>query len=174
MRYYVYVLLDDRKKGSFCNDHCDLINQPFYIGKGDRNTKNKSERHLTHYKDVLLGNKSSEINPYKTNIIKKLFNLGYEPNFQIVFESNDENEAFNVEKELIEFYGRFIDGGVLTNITIGGSGGDTFTNTPNKEEIRIKRIHSEELRKHGCTEDDTKIYQCFLYNIIFSVLWNRE
>jgi hypothetical protein len=43
-----------------------------------------------------------------------------------------------------------------------------------KEEIRIKRIHSEELRKHGCTEDDTKIYQCFLYNIIFSVLWNRE
>ena len=138
MRYYVYALLDNRKKGSFCNNYCDLINQPFYIGKGDKNSKNKSERHLIHYKDVLLGNKSSEMNSYKTNTIKKLFNLGYEPNFKIVFESNDENEVFKVEKELIEFYGRFIDGGILTNITIGGSGGDTFTNNPNKEEIRLK------------------------------------
>jgi hypothetical protein len=140
MRYYVYVLLDDRKKGSFCNNYCDLINQPFYIGKGDRNTKNKCERHLMHYNDVLANNKSSKINPYKTNIIKKLFKLGYQPNFKIVFESNDENEAFKVEQELIEFYGRIMDGGILTNITIGGSGGDTFTNNPNKEEIRLKHI----------------------------------
>jgi hypothetical protein len=138
MRYYVYILLDDRKEGSFCNNYCELNYQPFYIGKGDRSTKNKHERHLTHYKDVLLGNKGSDINPYKTSVIKKLFRLGYEPNFKIVFESDDENEAFKIEKELIEFYGRNIDGGVLTNITIGGSGGDTFTNNPNKEEIRLK------------------------------------
>ena len=138
MRYYVYILLDDRVKGDYKNNYAEVNNKPFYIGKGDFESKNKQERHLTHYNDVLLENKNCEINPHKSRTIKKLLNLKFKPNFKIIFKSDDENEVFKVECELVEHYGRVLSGGILTNITIGGSGGDTFTNNSKKEEIRLK------------------------------------
>jgi hypothetical protein len=138
MRYYVYILLDDRVEGNYSNNYSKISYKPFYVGKGDYEAKNKNQRHLTHYSDTILNNKRSKSNPHKTNIIKKLIILGFKPNFSIVFETDNEENAFRVEKELINYYGRYSDSGILTNIVIGGSGGDTFSNNPRKEEIREK------------------------------------
>ena len=118
MRYYIYILLDDRVMGDYGNNYSEINYKPFYIGKGDYNAKNKRKRHLTHYTDVLKDNRSSKINPYKTNTIKKLIELGFEPNFKIIFETDNEDEAFKIEKELIDYYGRVTEGGLLTNIVI--------------------------------------------------------
>jgi hypothetical protein len=138
MRYYIYILLDDRVQGDYSNNYSEINYKPFYVGKGDFKAKNKRERHLSHYRHVILGNKTSKQNQHKSNTIKKLIDLGFEPNFKIIFETNNENEAFNIEKEIINYYGTYINGGILTNISTGGSGGDIFTNNPNKEEIREK------------------------------------
>jgi hypothetical protein len=139
MRYYIYVLLDSRFEGNYDNRICEIGFKPFYIGKGDNDCKNGSVRYMQHYKYVLSENEEQKkSNPYKFNLIKKLFSLGYEPNFKIIFESDSEEEVFNLEKELISFYKRNIEGGILVNIADGGFGGDTFTNNPKKEEIREK------------------------------------
>jgi hypothetical protein len=138
MRYYIYILLDDRIKGDYNNSYSEINYKPFYVGKGDYKTKNKQLRHLSHYNDVILENKVSKVNPHKSNTIKKLIELGFKPNFCIIFETDNEDEAFKVEMGLIKHYGRISDGGMLTNITIGGSGGNTFSNNPRKEEIREK------------------------------------
>jgi hypothetical protein len=138
MRYYIYILLDDRIQGDYSNSYSEINYKPFYVGKGDFKSKNKQKRHLIHYKSVILQNKISKQNPHKSNTIKKLIDLGFNPNFKIIFETNDENEAFNVEKEMINYYGTHINGGILTNMSSGGSGGDTFSNNPNKELIREK------------------------------------
>lgn len=141
MRYFIYILLDDRVMGDYSNNYSEINYKPFYIGKGDYDSKNKRKRYLTHYIDALNDNRSSKINPHKTNVIKKLNELGFKPNFKIIFETDNEDEVFKVEKELINYYGRFSEGGLLTNIVVGGTGGDTFTNNPKKENIRKK--HSE-------------------------------
>lgn len=140
MRYYVYILLDPRYDGDFSNRFCEIKNKPFYVGKGDKSCKSGSIRHLQHYKDVLKNNiKIKKNNPYKFNIIKKLYSLNYKPLFKIIFESDNENEVYKVEKEMIILYGTSNnENGILTNISSGGSGGDTFTNNPNKEIIREK------------------------------------
>jgi len=172
MRYYIYILLDDRVMGDYSNNYSEINYKPFYIGKGDYNAKNKRKRHLTHYTDALKNNHSSKINPYKTNTIKKLIDLGFKPNFKIIFETDNEDEAFKVEKELIEHYGRFTEDGLLTNIVIGGTGGDTFTNNPKKEEIRKKHSENSKGRKnpmYGRSIENNPSYLAKINN----VHWNK-
>jgi hypothetical protein len=137
MKYYVYILMDDRFHGNYGNQYCDITHKPFYVGKGFYGTKNKSERHLIHYK-LSNGGCDKSSNPQKCRIIQKLINGGFQPNFKIVYEDDIEDNVFKVETELINFYERKSNGGILTNICEGGNGGDTFTNNPNKEGIREK------------------------------------
>ena len=101
--YYVYVLLDPRN------------NQPFYVGKGN---KDRVNRHYYNWSSV------DKSNPHKSNKIKKLKLLGYQPTYEIVFESVDEQLVYAKEKELIANWGRicFEEQGILTNINPGGEG----------------------------------------------------
>lgn len=101
--YYVYALIDPRN------------HQPFYIGKG------KEDRVKRHYYNWSSEDKN---NPYKKNKINKLKQLGYEPNYKILFESCEEELAFEKERELIAKWGRFgvDEGGILTNVNPGGEG----------------------------------------------------
>jgi hypothetical protein len=126
MRYYVYILLDDTKKGNYNNEFCDVEFKPFYVGKGDFLSKNKKERHLTHYKE--MKRKLTKIpNLHKYNTIKKLQENGFKPNFIIVCKDDDEKKILDIESKLIKFYGKVKDGGLLTNISDGGVGGNLFS-----------------------------------------------
>lgn len=94
--YYVYVYSDPRDE------------VPFYVGKG---TGDRAYRHLKETQD-------NNTNYLKYCKIKSLLNSGILPKIEIVFESDNEADCLLHEKELIQRYGRKIDGGCLTNIVI--------------------------------------------------------
>jgi NUMOD3 motif len=85
---------------------------PFYIGKGQGNRK------YQHYQYARKGKKSlkdSKIRKYERDKIKVLS--------EVIFESENEDECFALEIELIKAYGRRDKGvGFLTNQTDGGEG----------------------------------------------------
>lgn len=68
---------------------------PFYVGKGNRH------RHLYR-------RNHSVTPPSKENIQ--------------VFDCDTEEAAFEIEIFLIEFFGRKLDGGTLSNLSLGGPG----------------------------------------------------
>lgn len=96
-------------------------NIPFYIGVGTKND---------NYKRAYT--KESR-NKYWHNIIKQTdFDV-------IILEDNlEKNIAFEKEKEYINKYKRFIDGGTLCNICIGGNGGNLGDNINLKKSIKLK------------------------------------
>lgn len=137
MRYYVYILLDDTEEGNYDNEFCTVKYKPFYVGKGDYFSKNKTKRHLTHYKET-----KKTTNNHKFNKIKKLQEQGFEPNFVIAYESDDEKKVLEVECKLINFYGKEKNGGILTNVTDGGVGGNLFNFVDGLRE-KLNKMNSE-------------------------------
>lgn len=125
MRYYVYLLLDGMNEGEYDNEFCNVNYKPFYVGKGDSLSKNKTARHLTHYNETKR-RLTKITNPHKYNTIKKLQKNGFKPNFMIVCSDDDEKKILEIESKLIKFYGKVKDGGLLTNISDGGVGGNLF------------------------------------------------
>jgi hypothetical protein len=141
MRYYVYILLDETIEGCYDNEFCKIQYKPFYVGKADSMSKNKKERHLVHYEE--LDKKIKKItNPHKYNTIKKLKELGFKPNFVIVYRDDDEKKVLEIEAKLIEFYGKSKNGGILTNISDGGVGGNIMKNIDGFQE-KLNKINSE-------------------------------
>ena len=104
-QFYVYALVaPGREKG-----------ETFYIGKG------KGRRRFSHFKPTML----AKIHP-KNSILKKYSNC-----YSIILQNNlTEEEAFNLEKELIGFLEP-----QLANLTNGGDGVSGY-NPP--EEVREK------------------------------------
>jgi hypothetical protein len=103
-KFYVYALLDPRKKGDFSYGGFNFIAEPFYIGKGQGNRMN-------HH--VYRRNKG---NNHKNNKIKAILLEGMEPIATKVIESLSESEALKSEENLIEVIGRSRDKkGPLTN-----------------------------------------------------------
>lgn len=123
-KFYVYELWDTIKK------------EPFYVGKYHPSYK----RYLEHLKEA-TGIKKFK-NSHKLNRIKKIINQGYELEIKIVFETDNESEAFEKEIELIKFYGRRDKKtGSLTNMTDGGEGcsGKIFTEKQRKNiSLRVR------------------------------------
>jgi hypothetical protein len=103
--YYVYGLIDPDTQ------------LPFYIGKG------KDDRAYSHLKLM----PDDHYNPRKRSHIERL--LSENKNIEVRFFENDltSREANDEEMRLIRHYGRinFDPGGILTNLTRGGEGGDT-------------------------------------------------
>lgn len=93
-QFYVYILArpDDRV---------------FYVGKG------KGKRVFMHDREARSGHKC-----HKCNVIRKLWKQGKEYKRYIVFTTENEQEAFNYERELIALHGRKN----LCNLTDGGEG----------------------------------------------------
>lgn len=135
-KYYVYAYLDPRSNGDYKFGSYTFKNKPFYIGKG----KDGSGRLDKHLKSVKEQNKDLTNNTYKLNVINQILNEGLEPIIIKIIDGLDEKTAYTIEALLINIMGfRYNNTGILTNISIGGfGGGDTFTNNPNKEEIREK------------------------------------
>lgn len=94
--FYVYIYYHPETKN------------PFYVGKGT------GDRFKIH----LLETKENTENYKKWAYIQGLRNKGLEPIIEKVFETGDENLAYNEEARLISYYGRLgIDpNGILTNI----------------------------------------------------------
>lgn len=93
-RFYVYVLARPNSK-------------PFYVGKGT------GQRVYNHDIEARGGHEC-----YKCRVIRKIWRNGGQVQRYIVFTTDNEQEAFDYERELIALYGRE----TLTNLTDGGEG----------------------------------------------------
>jgi hypothetical protein len=102
--YYVYELIDPNN------------NQPFYVGKG---VGNRATSHITYHKNK----KQAASNVNKTNKIVDIIRGNKQIVIKIVASFEAEDSAFNLERDLIQQYGRICNGsGILTNILNGGEG----------------------------------------------------
>jgi hypothetical protein len=108
-QYYVYALINP------------ITNKCFYIGCGKvKNRSISDQRIFFHYRAVF--NNSEKHNKEKISILKQIVESGYdEPRYRILFQSNNKDAAFKVEKRVIKLLGHG-----LTNIAKGGLGGVTF------------------------------------------------
>jgi len=102
---------------------------PFYVGMG------KKDRFLYHLKEANDLSKSS----HKLNTIRKILREDSDPIISIIDKNISKEQASELEILLISEIGRVCNNtGPLTNIADGGTGGDTFSNNPNKDDIRNK------------------------------------
>ena len=81
---------------------------PFYVGKG---SGERYKKHLTNAR-----------NPHLRNKINKLRREGYEPTIEIVFRTENEDLAYDIEEFMITQYKRSCDGGTLCNQDLGTRG----------------------------------------------------
>jgi len=96
-KFYVYILRDPRRD-----------DQPFYVGKGEGT---RAKDHLTENKQI----KGS--NPWKYSKIQAIRRAGLEPLVEYYSANLPEDEAYELETQLIKLYGRagIDEGGILTN-----------------------------------------------------------
>lgn len=103
--FYVYILKNPMKD-----------NMPFYVGKG------RGERVSFHIKSAARNWRESRTgNRHKSNTIKQILEKNLEVTVEVIYMDNEES-AFQKEKELISLYGLASRGGMLTNISLGGEG----------------------------------------------------
>ncbi|HUS49186.1 MAG TPA: hypothetical protein VMZ91_03425 [Candidatus Paceibacterota bacterium] len=119
-KYYVYIYFDTRKSGKFVYGGYQFDYKPFYVGKGKEGRGEQYLSHLRKAKNFDLTKKYD--NPHKINKIKKMLDERFEPVIIKFKENLLEQEAFDLEKDLIKVIGREKFGGPLTNILQGGEG----------------------------------------------------
>ncbi len=110
MEYYTYILIDPRN------------NKIFYVGKG------KKQRMYKHVMDVQRGRIPNGSNVYLERKIKKILSSGNKVKYKKVLITENQQEAFVREKELIKKFGlknlcNVASGGIGSN----GNKGRTFT-----------------------------------------------
>lgn len=113
-----------------------------YIGSTDGIRK----RWLRHIKE-LKENRHHNVN------MQRLYNNGYLPQIGQIFSHKTREEAYLMEKQVIELN---LPKGILLNILIGGRGGDALTNNPNRADI-ISRISTTlKTKMSELSEDERK------------------
>ena len=116
--FYVYALFKPNNK------------DPFYIGKG------KGRR---AYDSATI--RGSHGSPRKLNIIKKLNSQGLVPIIEVLKDNITEEQSLNLEVKLINHFKREIDGGCLSNYTLGGIGTSGRKHSDEtKEKIRQTKV----------------------------------
>lgn len=121
MTFYVYQY----------KDPATLI--PFYVGKGCRN---RADRHAYYIK------KGTHQNRYFANVVKSIWARGQQPIIEVVKDGLGEQEAYDLEHEMIKRFGRrlYEEGGVLTNITLGGAGPIGYRQTVEANAARSRKL----------------------------------
>ena len=100
MVYYVYFLIDP------------TTDEIFYVGKGS------NYRDFSHLKPSLWSNPKCTPNPFLYYKIKSLMEKDTPPIIKRVADNISEDDAYNLENFYILKYGRrFVDGGILFNIS---------------------------------------------------------
>lgn len=134
--YYIYVFLNNLKPGNYKYGEFVFDYEPYYIGVS--NTGTYYTREEVHIKYARL-KKDVCNNKLKMNTINNIIKNGLEPMYKRLEQNLTKDESYQMEIDLIRTIGtRIARNGPLSNISLGGDGGDTFTNNPNKEEIREK------------------------------------
>lgn len=139
--FYVYIYLDPQKFGRFSYENLSFLYEPFYIGKG------QGKRYCDHLRRL-----SKLENKHFRNRILKIVeaNQDVENYILILRDSLSEQEAFELEKSLIEEIGRAdLKKGPLTNLT-GGGDGQRSISVETREKMRqakLGRLLSEEHRR---------------------------
>lgn len=111
---YIYIYYDPRKTPA----------EPIYVGKGN---KSRIQQHLR---------KGSSTNNLLQSKIKKIKAAGLEPVIEKYIDNISEEEAYEIEIDLIEKFGKICDKtGTLCNFAGGGKGG------------RLGFKHSEETKE---------------------------
>lgn len=143
MKYYVYVYLDPRKAGTFeYGGEFKFDYEPFYVGKGQGKRKDSHIRNC---------NLKQERNLHKLNKINKIMRLGFKPIIIVVKDNMLEEDAFQLEKDLIKLIGRNDKKlGTLVNLTDGGEGATgAILSEERKERLRQQHLGMK-------ASDDTK------------------
>lgn len=124
---------------------------PFYVGKGQRD---RAWSYTAHCHNKWLMDKLEEV---RKNYKSKEFVM-------IVEENLTEQQAFDMEKELVEKYGKKFDGGILWNIADGGRHGACNTGstwiltdeTKKKQKASWTPERKAEMSKHSKGYNRTK------------------
>ena len=115
--FYVYGYYDPK------------TNHLFYVGKGS------GHRDVSHLKPSSWSNPKDTTNPFFYYKIKSLMERHEAPIIKRLVESLTEDEAYRIENELILEHGRrFVDGGILFNISDNRGGRNKGDKTPWSEE----------------------------------------
>lgn len=134
--HYIYALLNNLKPGKYIYGDYTFDYEPYYIGVS--NTKTYYRREDVHIKYAKI-KKDVCNNKLKMNIINKIVKNGLEPISIQILKNMTKEYSYKMEIDIIKIIGtRIGKTGPLSNISLGGDGGDTFTNNTNKEEIREK------------------------------------
>jgi hypothetical protein len=115
---------------------------PFYVGKG-------------HGQRVIKHGMASEfaVNPYKTRVINKHKKLGLELGYSVFEFYKEEEDALQVEIDLIEQVGRAdLKSGPLTNKTNGGDGTRGRLARKGGDSLSARPVIAEGIR-FGCLKD---------------------
>jgi hypothetical protein len=134
--------MDPLKCGSYSYKGLDFsfLYEPFYIGKG------KKGRYLSH-----LNENNLTMNTFMNNKLKKILKLVSEPFVIKLYENLTEEEAYNIEIDLISKIGkRSKKQGPLTNLSDGGGGspmrGEEHANWGKSLKESTKKKISERLK----------------------------
>lgn len=128
--YYVYVYYDP----------VDFT--PFYVGKG---TGGRKYKHLHETEETTE-------NVRKYNKIQKILSSGLKPLISIFRSDLTEDEAYEIEANLIKQWGRkgYDDGGVLTNVCVDARPpGMKGKNHSSKTKKRIQQKMKSWIKEHG-------------------------
>jgi hypothetical protein len=166
--FYAYLLLDPLKPGDFVFTLSDgytlsLTFEPMYAGKG------KGLRSQSHVKEAIYGRVRKHQNAHKLNRINRILAEGLEPLAFVVKSELAEDEAFEIERDLIGIIGRRDLGtGSLTNWSDGGEG---VTNLSEE----TKRKHSEaQMRVRSKMTLAENIYRSLQISETVTRLWNAQ
>lgn len=101
----------------------------FYVGWTSRATNKRLYEHI---------NEKKIINISKTKMINEILATGLTPLISVVVTTTNKEESIKKELELIAFYGRINDGGILTNMSKGGE--HHIVSTETKKKLSAARI----------------------------------
>lgn len=122
-KYYVYLLKDG--------------DRVFYVGKGTGKRM---------YQHVAAARSGKKVSPC-LNKIRKMERQGRRVTYERVFLTDNAEEAYRTEAELIARFGI----ATLTNLTHGGEGSRRVTTSPQHRErirVKIKQLYAEGRLKH--------------------------